>query len=184
VGFMVLGCITCILYLTVRDASKFYVISILNIFAGICFGASFLFYNSYIPILARNHWNVLGLKDATPGPSAQKINDTIEQSANTISSYSLIVGFIGTIISFAIAGGIIFGLQTLPTSSGFGVEGYFDNEGVSTYAKQVGVAFVGVWGIIGIIYVAVYLGERPGEPLARNVNPFLYSWKRGNKFQT
>jgi UMF1 family MFS transporter len=137
-----------------------------------------------VPLLARTHWDVLAktpesVQEKGKTYSLKKHNAALDATSNTISSISSAVGYIGAVVCFACVGIIVFTLQLLPPSSGFGNTGFFDGKfGVETYAKQVGVAFAATWTIIGMYWPMKYMRDRPGTPLKAGTNYFTYSWKK------
>ncbi|KAJ3115787.1 Autophagy protein 22 [Physocladia obscura] len=169
IGFMACAIISCMCMIAIRDSSLFLVTSAIVILAQLAFGASHCFYNSYIPVLSSVHWNVL-----TASPQAR--TQIYEATMNTVSSVSQIYGYCGAVGCFAVVGGCIFGLQTLPATSGFGDVGFFNSMGVSTYAMQVGVFVTAVWAAVGMYWPVRYIRERPYVALPKGTNYFTYSW--------
>ncbi|KAJ3239000.1 Autophagy protein 22 [Chytriomyces hyalinus] len=171
-GFMGLAILMCFSLIAIRDSSWFLAAAILVILAQLTFGASFTFYNSYIPVLSAVHWDVL----AAPDESRAKV---YEATMNTISSISSAYGYVGAVCCFAVAGGSIFALQLLPVSSGFGDNGFFDGSlGVQTFSMQCGIFIAATWALIGLYFPAKYIRNRPYEPLPKGTNYIAYSWKK------
>ncbi|KAJ3013021.1 UNVERIFIED_CONTAM: Autophagy protein 22 [Siphonaria sp. JEL0065] len=125
--FMFLAILFCASLVAIRDSAWFLAASALVILSQITFGASYCFYNSYIPVLSSVHWDVLAAPDETRG-------QVYESTMNTLSAISQVYGYCGAVGCFAVYGGLVFVLQTLPVDSGFGDLGFFDGLGVTTYA--------------------------------------------------
>ncbi|KAJ3141964.1 Autophagy protein 22 [Physocladia obscura] len=171
IGFMFCAVASCFSMVAIRRAEWFLEASILVILAQIMFGASYCFYNSYIPVLSAVHWNVL----EASGAMQREVN---EATMNTLSAISQIYGYCGSVGCFAVAGGVIFGLQSLPFSSGFSDAGFFDSVGVSTYSMQIGICVVAVWSLIGLYWPMLYIRDRPYSPLPKGTNHIIYSWSQ------
>ncbi|KAI9339911.1 vacuole effluxer Atg22 like-domain-containing protein [Obelidium mucronatum] len=171
VFFMLSSILLCCGMVTIRHSSLFLVASALQILAQLTFGASYCFYNSYIPVLSAVHWDVLSATD-------ENRLHVHEATMNTISTISQVYGYCGAVGCFAVAGGLVFALQTLPVSSGFGIGGFFDSLGVTTYSMQVGIFATGVWALVGLYWPARYIRDRPYAPLPKGTNYITYSWKQ------
>ena len=63
IGFSVIGCICTSLMATISSPSDKSSAAALLILANVCYGASFVFYNSYIPFLAASHEDVAAAND-------------------------------------------------------------------------------------------------------------------------
>jgi MFS transporter, UMF1 family len=63
IGFSVIGCICTSLMATISSPSDKSSAAALLILANVCYGASFVFYNSYIPFLAASHEDVAAASD-------------------------------------------------------------------------------------------------------------------------
>lgn len=55
IAFSVLGCVCTALMATISSSSDKTLAAVLLILANVCYGASFVFYNAYIPFLAQRH---------------------------------------------------------------------------------------------------------------------------------
>ncbi|KAJ3159691.1 Autophagy protein 22, partial [Irineochytrium annulatum] len=189
VGFMVASVSCCLLFLTIRGASSYWFAAILTILVNVFFGSSYVFYDGYIPLLVRAHWDYRSRKypaNLTATQLLRRKNHAFDQVSNTLSTFSTIIGYIGAIACFATVGAVIFATQLISPSTGFGDGGFgYDNPqnevAVSTYAKQLGVAFTGVWALIGMYYPIRYMRVRPGPPLPSGENYLFYSWKKVGK---
>ncbi|KAJ3211175.1 Autophagy protein 22 [Dinochytrium kinnereticum] len=176
VGFMIGCAVFCMAFATIRNSSWFAYGSILMVASNVCLGASYVFYDAYIPLYARTHWFVTQRSFST-----RKAKDSaVETVCNAISAYSSIIGYLGAIVCFAIAGGVSFLIQAkVPTDSPVGTGGFlFGNVGVGTYGQQIGVAVTGLWTFIGAYWPAKYMRTRKGPPLPKGENYLFYSWKR------
>ncbi|KAJ3082920.1 Autophagy protein 22 [Rhizoclosmatium hyalinum] len=171
ISFMLVAILLLFGMLAIRDSAWFLFASILVIGAQIFHGASYCFYNSYIPVLSAVHWDVLS------SPESTRLH-AYENTMNTLSAISQVYGYCGAVGCFAVAGGLVFSLQMLPVSSGFGVGGFFDSLGVTTYAMQVGIFATGLWALIGLFWPACFIRDRPYEPLPKGTNYITYSWKQ------
>ncbi|KAJ3412289.1 Autophagy protein 22 [Chytridiales sp. JEL 0842] len=194
--FMVLFAFACTLfnfgYVLVRDASLFWVCSLLFIAANVAFGASSVFYHAYIPLLAQAHWDVLAQTASSRREKGKKFSQkryaaAVDATSNTISSISSAMGHFGSVACFACAGIIVFTLSTFvdPFSplrtGGFNedkIGGANNKMGVETYAKQLGCGFVTIWMLVGLYFVQRYMRVRPGPPFKPGTNTFTYSWKK------
>ncbi|KAJ3210743.1 Autophagy protein 22 [Entophlyctis luteolus] len=171
IAFMVCAVVACMSMVAVRDSWLFLLASIAVILAQLFFGASYCFYNSYIPVLSSVHWDVLS------APEGERMQ-MYEKTMNTLSGISQVYGYCGAVGCFAVAGGTIFGLQTLSVSSGFGDSGFFDSTGVSTYAMQFGIFITALWTLIGLYWPARFIRDRPYVSLPKGTNYITYSWKQ------
>ncbi|KAJ3028978.1 UNVERIFIED_CONTAM: Autophagy protein 22 [Siphonaria sp. JEL0065] len=169
--FMFLAILFCASLVAIRDSAWFLAASVLVILSQITFGASYCFYNSYIPVLSSVHWDVLAAPDETRGL-------VYESTMNTLSAISQVYGYCGAVGCFAVAGGLVFGLQTLSVDSGFGDHGFFDGLGVTTYAMQIGIFTASLWALIGLYWPTRYIRDRPYAPLPAGTNYITYSWKQ------
>ncbi|KAJ3281603.1 Autophagy protein 22, partial [Blyttiomyces sp. JEL0837] len=175
IGFMVVCALSCMGFVAIRDNSQFLVASLLYIIAGVTFGASYVFYDAYIPLLTRSHWEVM----ASRSRSEEVQFHTVDRVYNTLSTYSSIVGYMGAILCFGIVGSIILPLQSYKKTLGsVAVGGFYDSLGVEVYAMQLGIAFAGLWGLVGMYWPLRYMRVRPGSPLPKGKNYFFYSWSK------
>jgi hypothetical protein len=46
------------------------------------------------------------------------------------------------------------------------------------FSNEAAVAFVGFWILLGALAGLKFMRQRPGPPLNKSENVFLYSWKR------
>ncbi|KAJ3112528.1 Autophagy protein 22 [Phlyctochytrium bullatum] len=176
VGFMI-GCgIFGVAFLTIRDSKLFAYGALLMVLANVCLGSSFVFYNAFIPIYAKVHWYVSSRTFTTP----HLLERATENVCNAISAYSNILGYIGAIACFVLAGGLSFVVaRVLPADSPLGIRGFeFGSAGVDTFGQQVGVAVTGLWVLVGSYFPIRYMRTRPGRPLPDGENYLFYSWKR------
>ncbi|ORY44774.1 hypothetical protein BCR33DRAFT_716734 [Rhizoclosmatium globosum] len=150
---------------------SFMLVAILLLFGMLAIRDSAWFLFAYIPVLSAVHWDVLS------SPESTRLH-AYENTMNTLSAISQVYGYCGAVGCFAVAGGLVFSLQMLPVSSGFGVGGFFDSLGVTTYAMQVGIFATGLWALIGLFWSACFIRDRPYEPLPKGTNYITYSWKQ------
>ncbi|KAJ3298608.1 Autophagy protein 22 [Rhizoclosmatium sp. JEL0117] len=150
---------------------SFMLVAILLLFGMLAIRDSAWFLFAYIPVLSAVHWDVLS------SPESTRLH-AYENTMNTLSAISQVYGYCGAVGCFAVAGGLVFSLQMLPVSSGFGVGGFFDSLGVTTYAMQVGIFATGLWALIGLFWPACFIRDRPYEPLPKGTNYITYSWKQ------
>ncbi|KAJ3059706.1 Autophagy protein 22, partial [Podochytrium sp. JEL0797] len=169
--FMFLAIFLLMCMVAIRHSSWFLVASALVILSQIFFGASYCFYNSYIPVLSAVHWDVLSATD-------EARLQVYEATMNTVSGISQVYGYLGAVGCFAVAGGVVFALQTISPSSGFGDAGFYDTLGVQTYSMQIGVFVAALWCLIGTYWPARYIRDRPYAPLPKGTNYITYSWKQ------
>ncbi|KAI8620009.1 vacuole effluxer Atg22 like-domain-containing protein [Chytriomyces sp. MP71] len=170
--FMLFAILMCFCMISIRDSGWFLAASILIIIAQLTFGASYTFYNSYIPVFASVHWDVLSAPDENRAA-------VYEATMNTISAISSAYGYVGAVCCFALAGGSVFALQLVPVSTGFGDHGFaFGSMGVQTFAMQSGIFIAGIWALIGLYWPMKFIRNRPYAALPKGTNYLTYSWKQ------
>jgi hypothetical protein len=92
--------------------------------------ASFVFYYAYLPVISRQHWDVLEVAD---NPDEKVRIKVLDETISTIAANETAAGIIGSIVCFLFAAVILYTTQTLPMSSGWGVSGFSDAKGIETY---------------------------------------------------
>ena len=120
--------------------------------------------HSFIPILTRNHPNVLKAKQEYPENSDQVMN-AIERVGNTLSTHEK-----------ALSNGL-----TLPMLLTFGIIQWKFGD-PDSWLMILASAGAGIWGLVFLILPLIYLKNRPGPVFPTNENRFLYSWKRCSSF--
>ena len=136
----------------------FWLAALLAIISNISFGTSWVFYNSFLPVLTRHHPDV---KDAYENKDKRALSVLSEKTSNLLSTTAFAFGYLGGILAFAIAFGTIVLM------------------GPKLYSQQVGISTTGVWWLVFMALPLLLLKSRPGLPLPAGENFFLYSYKRG-----
>ena len=178
------GSIATMLFLVI--VPKVYVLgAVLAIIANICFGASFVTLNSFLPILVRRHPPLqstpsdIGARytaDEVPvehgdeGPTHSLLHSTTVHTSNKevspalqlstkISSYGIGIGYIAAVIVQTLGIVIVLVANPLTTST--------------TLVLRIVLFFIGLWWFVFTIPAALWLRPRPGPPL-----PFSSSGKQ------
>lgn len=163
-SFSVVGALATMAYLPLRHDS--YIASgLLTIISNVCFGASVVLLNGYLPVLVRNHPDVrkeaifdngdLGEDenaDEQHGLLATTVNsakqDMVAARVSTnLSSRGVAIGYLG---------GVILLLACLIQV--FSMKG-------STFSLQLSIFEAGIWWLLFTIPTAIMLLSRPGPPL-------------------
>jgi UMF1 family MFS transporter len=147
-----------ILLLAVNSTRLYWLAAICVIIGNISFGASYVFYYSYVPILTRYDKEVI---DAFNNPELDELEkfSVTERVGNRVSSWGFVAGYLGAIIILIISALITF---------------YMPNP---IYSFQVAAAVSGVWYLIFILVTWKLLKSRPGPPLPKGESYLTYSWK-------
>ncbi|KXN70268.1 MFS general substrate transporter [Conidiobolus coronatus NRRL 28638] len=149
--------LSCIAYLGVVNRNLYGLAAIITIIANVSFGASYVFYYSYLPTLTQNDEEVLEAKAS--GKDPHEVTIIAERVGNKVSSLGFAWGYGGAIIALAITAGIALAM------------------GDSEYSLQIAAAVNGAWYLVGIIVTWKWLAPRPGPPLPQGESYLTYSWK-------
>ncbi|KAI8903858.1 autophagy-related protein 22-like protein [Gorgonomyces haynaldii] len=161
-GFAYLTCFLGVFIVFVTKPKHWWFAYFVYIFSNISFGAAFVFFYSYTPILIRNHPLVLQEEN---GQAYQQVYDKI---GNEISGNQFRYGYFAAVIQLLIATAfaLLFG-----DGQEYGLPSY--------YGLQIGIAFSCVWGFYVMYkYTRPLLLERPGPPLPQEDHFAVYSFKR------
>lgn len=184
----VVGSAAAIMMITVVRPSLYWYAALLSILMNVAFGTATVFYNAYLPLLAKNyhatedievmvgeepdHEKDMAMKEVSSGtssvlekpPSLQSERARLRKHDN-ISSYistrGFILGYLGAFIVLALSALYIY---LVPTKSFFNLE--------------LCVAFCGVWWILFSIFPFASLKVRPGPELPVGTNYLAFSWQK------
>jgi UMF1 family MFS transporter len=156
-SFGLLGGISTLCYMFVKDPSLFWVIALLSIFSNICFGTSWVFYNAYLPVLTKHQPKVKKAYREDPS-NVSMISD---KTANKLSANAFGYGYSGGILALLCTVGILFSL-----------------DGDKMTKLLYAISFTGAWWLVFMLISVVYLKPRPGPPLPKGQSFFIYSYKR------
>ena len=177
--FAVTGAVATMLFIAV--VPKIYLLGgLLAIIANVCFGASFVLLNSFLPLLVRYHPTVRSSAShhADDGCDTAEEDCNVDESTDTllehsrhsrmrpfgtpavsselllstnISSNGIGFGYIAAVIVQLIAIAIILFIQTVSRST--------------TVALRIVLLFIGAWWLAFTIPTALWLRPRPGPPI-------------------
>lgn len=151
--------------LFVVSDSLWWMAFLIYILSNITFGASFVFFYAWVPILTRNDSRVIEASALSDTATYYKVSDTV---GNEISSKGFAYGYLAAFVQLVIASGfaMLFG-----DGAKYGLTNY--------YGLQIGVAFSSVWAAVILwFYTQPLLDERPGPPLPPGENYILFSYKK------
>ncbi|KAI9192931.1 autophagy-related protein 22-like protein [Polychytrium aggregatum] len=147
-------------FLLVLSSSGFFIAGILYILSSVIFTGTFLFFNSFLPILARNH------PEFTARASKESTDTVFDLVANRISANTMAIGFAADVILFVLGVLCVYLLGRIPQLP------------TSTYPSQVAVALTSVWWLVFIFFTIAWLKPRPGPPLPAGINPWTHCVKK------
>jgi UMF1 family MFS transporter len=173
------GYSTCIIgfcMLFVVDIQQWWMAYLIFIGSSVSFGASYVFYYSYVPILTRNHPKLLKQMEvptedntfttALLNNDSRNFGKASEAIANEISSKGFGFAFLSALILFAIF--VVLSL-VLGELHGF----------PKTYGLHVCISLSCVWGaVILYFYTNRLVKSRPGPPLPNDINVIQFSCGR------
>ncbi|KAI8905423.1 autophagy-related protein 22-like protein [Gorgonomyces haynaldii] len=165
--FMVLlAYLTCVLglcLLFVYKSSLWWLSFVIYIISNTSYGAAHVFYYAYVPLLTRNHPEVLGAHKG----SLSLYHKEAERVGNDISARSFAYGFLTAVVQLILVAGF---LLYFGDGKKYGLHSF--------YGMQIGVAFAGLWGIVILLaFTEPWLSTRPGPPLPKGENYLFYSYK-------
>jgi UMF1 family MFS transporter len=150
------GCI-----ILVTNIKSFWTAILIYVSSNVIYGATFVFYYAYTPILIRNHPEVVQAQGSS------SYNEIKERIGNKISGNGFLYGYLASVIQLVIASGFVL-------LTGDWSRWKFP----SVYGLQIGITFSCAWQIYFMYrYTQKYLRTRPGPPLPRGENYFSYSIK-------
>lgn len=183
------GSAAAILMLTVVRPSLYWYAALLSVLMNIAFGTATVFYNAYLPLLAKNYHATEDIEvmvgEVEEDESMKMAKDTDDVSSldkpfpaastvgsegarlrkhDNISSYistrGFILGYLGAFLVLALSALYIY----LSTQSFFNLE--------------VCVALCGVWWLAFSIFPLLKLRTRPGPRLPPGTNYLAFSWRK------
>lgn len=144
------------------DLGFYWLAGILVIISNVAFGASWVFYYAFIPTMARDHPDVIEVRQNV-GRGLETWADyqfAKDRISNTLSSHSMAIGYGAGVGLLVVAAGVALAMNQ------------------TTYSMQLGISITGVWWFCVMFYTWKNLPAQPGLPLKSNTNLFLYSWRR------
>jgi UMF1 family MFS transporter len=192
----VAGSVAAMLMATVVRPSLYWYAVILTIVMNVAFGTATVFYNAYLPILAKNY-KADDLEEEIPTEMADVVKavdegeDGLEKggsppapslAAKNVSSESLTGSLMRlrklvNVSSYISTRGFILGYVAafivLILSAAFV---YLRKQ--SMFNLQLCVAFCGLWWLLFSVFPLWTLRTRPGPRLPRGTNYLLFSWKK------
>ncbi|KJX96019.1 autophagy-related protein 22 [Zymoseptoria brevis] len=174
IGFAVTGSVATMLYLPITP-SLYLLGALWAIIGNVCFGASFVLLNSFLPLLVRWHPDARESKKTSPqmepddeyahptisdartpllpadGESESHPRSSAMQLSTRISSYGIGIGYIAAVCTQ------LFSLLILSTSTI-----------TPLFALKLVLFTIGLWWLLFTIPAAILLRPRPGPPLQIN----------------
>ncbi|RIB23047.1 autophagy-related protein 22-like protein [Gigaspora rosea] len=192
ISFALVGSVSAMLFLLVTPP-MFLLVAIIAIIGNVCFGASFVCFNGFLPVLARNHKDVRKIFDKIKSHIAEKkklsndqqisyfdddnINDQNDQSTTEL----LLNDNNSDVILYNLLDNLAKTKEIISThisARGF-ASGYFGGIILlcicfiisfslhsSVFSLQIGVFLSGTWWFLFSLLVAKWLQPRPGPPLS------------------
>ena len=143
--FSTMGAISCGMFLMVSEPSLYWLAGIFAIFANVCFGASVVFYNAYLPLLADDHAEV---KNSPEGPERESVREKV---INAMSLNGFGAGYVAGFLVVLLAFPLVFNLP---------------NDGASgRLGDRACMAMVCVWWLAFSSFTFKWLKNRSGPPL-------------------
>jgi UMF1 family MFS transporter len=93
---------------------------LLAIISNVSFGASYVFFHAFIPLLTRNHPDVLKVQKENPNDS-RAIQEITEKTGNKISTHGISIGFLGGVVLLMICAGIAYAMDGTDFSLQIGI---------------------------------------------------------------
>lgn len=179
--------------------------ALLTIISNTAFGASFVLLNSFLPLLVRNHPEVLGIAQTSATPdlanstleSSRLEDSTADVNQTMMNSTSALLADEAAMFPQAVKAGVSheeltskeLQLSTRISSKGIGI-GYLaalfvqcvsigvlvSMDKTSTWSQRVVLFIVGCWWAVFTIPAAKWLRARPGPPLVINGRTEGISW--------
>ncbi|KAI8903861.1 autophagy-related protein 22-like protein [Gorgonomyces haynaldii] len=163
---LLFGYITCLLgtcTLLVVTYRLWWLGFLISMITGITSATSFVFSGSFLPLLTRNHPDVLQVRD-DPDPKARA--RVSERVGNQLSSLAVFWSIVPSLLHLCV--GILISIvfsASVWTSMGL----------PETYGLQIGVAFSAIWGLFVLsLYTSKKVVDRPGPPLPSK--SIFFSW--------
>lgn len=165
---MAFGYATCMIgfcILIVTNNELWWLAFLIYIASNITFGASFVFYYAWVPILTRCSPKVMASKNKDDIQIYYQVSEDI---ANSISSKGFAYGYVAAVIELIVALAFVFWFGD---GKKYGL--------TSFYGLQIGIAFSCLWGAIFLyFFVGPMLSSRPGPPIPKGENFIVFSYKK------
>ena len=150
------GCGASIAILLVTDASGYLAAAWLTIVSNVCFGASCVFYNAYLPILVDLH----------PEVCRSLGTEHEERVREEVSTFMSSVGFCCGYVS-----GFLMILVTIVLQLAVG-----NSEANANLGDRVAIATGGIWWGVWSVYTLRYLKAHPGKPIPAGEHLITKGW--------
>ncbi|TPX31683.1 hypothetical protein SmJEL517_g05068 [Synchytrium microbalum] len=160
--FSIIGAITQFLWLAITSDTLYWLGAIYGIIGSTAMGTAYIFFLSYLPILTRHHPTTLEAKAS--GMSFKDLVAVSQAISNQISTYAVMCAAGTSIAVILVGAGVALAMDT------------------TMYSLQVAIAISGVFTVAFLIPSFMMLKQRPGPPIPKGVNIYLFGWKR--TFQT
>lgn len=164
-NFMLLfgiGGALCTILMILPTPSSFWLAGLLAILSNTAYGASYVFFLAFIPVLTRWYPEYISVLERYKQGNCdyEKVQEVEEHVGNKISAHANAAGYTSGVLMLLITIGIVFWL------------------GNSVFSLQLGVMLSGVWWLIFSVIPYKYMRARPGPPLPEGQSYVTYSWKR------
>lgn len=183
----VVGSSAAIMMITVVKPSLYWYAALLSILMNVAFGTATVFYNAYLPLLAKNYHATEDIevmvgedledKEMVMKEVSSSVDSGIDKPPtvqsevarlrkhDNISSYISTRGFIlGYLAAFIVLALSALYIYLVPNKSFFNLE--------------LCVAFCGVWWFLFSIFPFISLKVRPGPELPKGTNYLAFSWQK------
>ncbi|KAJ3125020.1 Autophagy protein 22 [Irineochytrium annulatum] len=166
VGFGLATAIINALFITVVRDSLYWYGALIFIFSNVSYGASYVFCYAYVPILARNHPEVIAVRQSVT--NRHELPAVSDRITNHISTRAFFWSYVAAVIELFIGAAIVL---VLGDGAKWGLP--------SVYPLQIAVFLTSIWYIGFMIPTFRKLKSRPGPPLPKGERNFvLFSWKK------
>lgn len=179
-----IGSTAAILMLTVVGPSLYWYASILSLVIKVAYGPAVVFYNAYLPLIAKNcrlfdhqqdmeqkgisNENLTSEPEKSLSSSASAESGSIEGSqlrrrdniSSFISTRGLILGYLAAFVVMSLSAVYIY----------LGEQTFFNLE--------VCIAFCGLWWLVFSVFPFLKLKTRPGPELPTGTNYIAFSWRK------
>jgi UMF1 family MFS transporter len=165
IGFGMFSAILGFGFSFVVNSSLWWLAYLLYILSNIVYGASFVFYYAWVPVLTRAHPDVLKA-DADPDVSDEEYYSISDRIANDISSKGFYWGYITAVIQLILASAFVV----------FTGAFFVQREFLFVYPMQISISVLCVWQfVILLTHTNRLMKTRPGPPLPEGTNYFAFS---------
>jgi len=143
--FSSLGALTCGAFFFTGHPADYGTAGVLSIIANVCFGASIVFYNAYLPLLADSH------QDVQNTPEGTEKEETRDRVINNMSMKGFGSGYVAGFLIVCIAFPFVWNLENSPESG--------------RLADRTCMLLVCLWWGSFSLIALKWLKARPGPPL-------------------